>query len=193
MRVVVLRGSPKRGGSSDTIADSLLKGLETVGPIEVSDFILNDMNIRPCQGCESCLTSESHKCVIDDDMQQIYSVFADADVVVWATPMYWGYMTAQMKTALDRMEALAMDVKKYWSNKEFVPILTYRHHYQSTVGFFERVQDYFRFRLNFLTFCSMNQDTGEDFHVSTKPEKLEEAYDLGVKLGATNNQELIFG
>lgn len=184
MRVVVLRGSPKRGGSSDTIADSLLEGLKKAGPIEVSDFVLNDMNIRPCQGCESCMTSKDHKCVIDDDMHQIYSVFADADIVVWATPMYWGYMTAQMKIALDRMEALAMDPEKYWVDKEFVPILTYRHHYQSTLGFFERVQDYFRFKLNFLTFCSMDQDTRKDFHVSTKPEKLEEAYELGVRLGS---------
>ena len=187
MKVVVLRGSPKRGGSSDTIADYLLKGLEQTGPIEVSDFVLNDMNIRPCQGCESCMTSENHKCVINDDMHQIYSVFDEADVVVWATPMYWGYMTAQMKTALDRMEALAMDVGKYWLNKEFVPILTYRHHYQSTVGFFERVQDYFKFKLNFLTFCSMDQDTGEDFHVSTKPEMLEEASQLGIKIGLNLN------
>jgi multimeric flavodoxin WrbA len=184
MRVVVLRGSPIRGGSSDTIADSLLNGLEKLGPVEVFDFVLNNMNIRPCQGCESCMTSIDHKCVIDDDMHQIYSVFAGAEIVVWATPMYWGYMTAQMKIALDRMEALAMDPEKYWVDKEFVPILTYRHHYQSTVGFFERVQDYFRFKLNFLTFCSMDQTTREDFHVSSRPEKLEEAYQLGVKLGA---------
>ena len=42
-------------------------------------------------------------------MQQIYSVFGDADVVVFATPMYWGYITAQLKTVVDRMEALAMN------------------------------------------------------------------------------------
>ena len=183
MRAIVLHGSPRRGGNSDTIAASFVKGLKEKGDVEIIDFVLNDMDIRPCQGCESCMTSQDHKCVIDDDMHQVYSVFADADVIVWATPMYWGYMTAQMKIALDRMEALAMDVEKYWLDKEFIPILTYRHHYQSTVGFFERVQDYFRFKLNFLTFCSMDQDTREDFHVSTKPEMLEEAYQLGRKIG----------
>ena len=183
MRVVVLHGSPRRGGNSDTLTEYFVKGVKETGDFEVLDFILNDMNIRPCQGCESCMTSEGHKCVIDDDMHQIYSVFADADIVVWATPMYWGYMTAQMKIALDRMEALAMDPEKYWVDKEFVPILTYRHHYQSTVGFFERVQDYFRFKLNVLTFCTMNTETHEDFHVSSKPEMLEEVYQLGIKLG----------
>jgi multimeric flavodoxin WrbA len=183
MRAIVLHGSPRRGGNSDTLADYFIRGLQSTGEVEVLDFFLNDMKIRPCQGCESCATSENHKCAIDDDMHQIYDVFADADVVVWATPMYWGYMTAQMKTALDRMEALARDVKKYWLDKEFVAILTYRHHYQSTLGFFERVQDYFRFKFSFLLYCSKNENGPEDFHVSTCQEKLDEASSLGRSIG----------
>ncbi len=183
MRVVVLHGSPKRGGNSDTLAEYFVKGVRETDEVEVIDFILNDMSIRPCQGCESCMTSEGHKCVIDDDMHKIYSVFADADIVVWATPMYWGYMTSQMKIALDRMEALAMDVRKYWLDKEFVAILTYRHHYQSTIGFFERVQDYFRFKFSSLLYCSKNQDGPEDFHVSTNKDKLDEASSLGRAIG----------
>ena len=148
MRAIVLHGSPRRGGNSDTLAEQFIEGLKSTGDVEVFDFILNDMKIKPCQGCESCATSEGHRCKIDDDMQQIYDVFADADIVVWATPMYWGYMTAQMKTALDRMESLAMNVERYWLDKEFVAILTYRHHYQSTIGFFERVQSYFKFKFS---------------------------------------------
>ncbi len=183
MRVVVLHGSPRRGGNSDTLAEYFVKGVKETGDVEVIDFILNDMNIRPCQGCESCMTSEGHKYAIDDDMHQIYSVFADADIVVWATPMYWGYMTAQMKTALDRMEALAMDTKKYWVDKEFVAILTYRHHYQSTIGFFERVQDYFRFKFSSILYCSKNENGPEDFHVSSDKEKLNEAFSLGERIG----------
>jgi len=183
MRVVVLHGSPRRGGNSDTLAEQFVKGVKQTGDVEVIDFILNDMNISPCQGCESCMTSEGHMCVIDDDMHQIYSVFADADIVVWATPMYWGYMTAQMKIALDRMEALAMDPEKYWVDKEFVAILTYRYHYQSTIGFFERVQDYFRFKFNSILYCSLNENEAEDLHVSTDKKKLDEAFVLGERLG----------
>lgn len=183
MQVVVLRGSPRRGGNSDTLAEHFIEGVKSTGNVKIFDFILNDMNIRPCQGCESCFTAKDHKCVIDDDMHQIYSVFADADIVVWATPMYWGYMTAQMKIALDRMEALAMDVGKYWLDKEFVAILTFRHHYQSTIGFFERVQDFFKFKLNSILYCSKNETGHEDFHVSSDKEKLEEAFQLGISLG----------
>jgi multimeric flavodoxin WrbA len=97
--------------------------------------------------------------------------------------MYWGYMTAQMKTALDRMEALAMDPDKYWVDKEFVAILTYRHHYQSTINFFERVQDYFRFKFSSILYCSKNETDPGDLHVSTDGEKLEEAFILGERLG----------
>lgn len=189
MRAIVLHGSPRRGGNSDTLAGHFVQGLESTGEVEVFEFVLNDMNIRPCQGCESCMTSENHKCAIDDDMHEIYSAFADSDFVVWATPMYWGYMTAQMKTALDRMEALAMDPEKYWVDKEFVAILTYRHHYQSTVGFFERVQKYFRFRLHVITFCSLNEDSQEDTHVSSCKDKLEEAFQLGKRLGVQRRVE----
>ncbi|MFW9793473.1 MAG: flavodoxin family protein [Candidatus Thorarchaeota archaeon] len=183
MRVVVLHGSPRRGGNSDTLAEHFVKGVKETGEVEVFDFILNDMSIKPCQGCESCITSEKHRCVIEDDMHQIYSVFEEADIVVWATPMYWGYMTAQMKIALDRMEALAMDPERYWVDKEFVAILTYRYHYQSTIGFFERVQDYFRFKFNSILYCSKNEAGPEDFHVSSDKDKLEEAFNLGARLG----------
>jgi len=182
LTVIVLHGSPRKGGNSDTLAEYFVKGFKETGSSKITDFYLNDMNIRPCQGCESCMTSQDHRCVIEDDMHKIYSVFADADVVIWATPMYWGYMTAQMKTALDRMEALAMDPEKYWVDKEFVAIFTYRHHYQSTQGFFERVQDYFRFKFNMVTYCSKNEE-GPDHHVSTCKEKLDEAHQLGSLLG----------
>jgi multimeric flavodoxin WrbA len=189
MRAIVLHGSPRRGGNSDTLADYFIQGLKSIGNVEVFDFILNDMKIRPCQGCQTCMTAENHKCIIDDDMHQIYSVFGDADFVVWATPMYWGYMTAQMKIALDRMEALALDPEKYWLDKEFIALLTYRHHYQSTVEFFVRIQNYFRFKLNVIEFCSLNKISNEDLdasldkNVSADKEKLEESYQLGRKLG----------
>jgi multimeric flavodoxin WrbA len=61
MRMVVLHGSPRRGGNSDTLAEHFVKGVSETGDVEVLDFILNDMNIGPCQGCESCISSEGHK------------------------------------------------------------------------------------------------------------------------------------
>jgi len=136
MKTVVLHGSPRRNGNSDTLALHFLNGLSAGVENEVRHFYLNDMNIRPCQGCLSCETSPSHSCAIIDDMQEIYSAYIDADLIVWATPMYWGYMTAQLKTVLDRMESLAW---RGFENKTFAVFLTYRHHVESTVGFFRRI------------------------------------------------------
>ena len=80
MHVIVLHGSPRKGGNSDTLAEYFVKGFNETGSSEIIDFYLNDMNIRPCQGCESCMTSQDHRCIVEDDMHKIYSVFADADV-----------------------------------------------------------------------------------------------------------------
>lgn len=46
------------------------------------------------------------RCAIEDDMQKTYKAFIAADIIVFATPMYWGYMTAQTKGVLDRTKAI---------------------------------------------------------------------------------------
>ncbi|MCK4318845.1 flavodoxin family protein, partial [Candidatus Bathyarchaeota archaeon] len=133
MRTVVLHGSPRRGRNSDTLVESFLRGLTESGLHEVTHFYLNELEIRPCQGCLDC-AEPPHDCVIGDDMTAIYGAYREADLVVWATPMYWGYLTAQLKTVQDRMEALA------WSGfggKVFAVIVTYRHHCESAVAMFE--------------------------------------------------------
>jgi multimeric flavodoxin WrbA len=97
--------------------------------------------------------------------------------------MYWGYMTAQMKTMLDRMEAIAS--RRILKGKVFVVILTFRHHYESTLAFFKRVfLDYFGVELHTVLFRSVDQSTGEDIHVNARPEMLDSAYRLGVDLSS---------
>ena len=180
MKAIVLHGSPRKNGNSDTLAENFIKGLRASGNSGIKEFYANDLNIRPCQGCLTC-NRPPHTCAIKDDMQEIYSAFVDADVVVFATPMYWGYMTAQLKTVLDRMEAVASP--KYFRDKTFVAILTYHYHYESVVAFFKRIKEYFGFELYIITYCSLDKDSQKDVHVSSCKEKLEEAYKLGKNLG----------
>jgi len=181
MKTVVLHGSPKRNGSSDTLAASFIKGLNASGNNETKDFYTNELRIRPCQGCLTCNRSEEPTCAIKDDMQEIYSAFVDADVAVFATPMYWGYMTAQLKAVMDRMEAIASP--KYFRDKTLVVIITYHYHYESTVAFFKRIAPHFGFNLHVITCCTLDKTTQKDVHVSNCKEKLEEAYELGKSLG----------
>lgn len=177
MKAMVLHGSPRKNQNSDTLAKYFIDGLKENEDLEYKDFYLNELSIKPCQGCETCQTTTKNKCIIQDDMQEIYSAFFDADIIVFTTPMYWGYMTAQMKTVIDRMEAIAGET---FQGKTFVVLITYRHHYQSTIAFFERIKPYFKFDLYSVVCCTMVD--GKDISIFDCKEKLEETYELGKEL-----------
>jgi multimeric flavodoxin WrbA len=89
MKILVLYGSPHKDGSSATLARHFLKGLSINGKNDIVEFYANDVNVRACQGCLTCAKRGDVRCAIEDDMQKIYSAFADSNIVVWATPMYW--------------------------------------------------------------------------------------------------------
>jgi multimeric flavodoxin WrbA len=180
MKMIVLHGSPRKNGNSDTLTEYFIKGAREIGDVELKHFYINDLNIRPCQGCLTCETSVNHDCAIKDDMQEIYSAYVDANIIVWASPMYWGYMTAQLKTVLDRMEALAWD---HFGGKTFVVMITYRHHYESTIAFFKRIAPHFNIKLHVITCCTYDTNSGKDVPISSLIDTLKEAYDLGKYLG----------
>jgi multimeric flavodoxin WrbA len=72
----------------------------------VEVFHLHDMDISPCTGCEGCHKPDVENCVIRDDMETVYPKLRGADAVVFASPIYFFMMSAQLKTALDRCYAL---------------------------------------------------------------------------------------
>jgi len=171
MKTIILYGSPNKTGNSATLAEYLIRG---IGRSEVKRFYANEMNIKPCQGCQKCFSHLEHYCATEDDMQDIYSAFIEADVVVFATPMYWGYMTAQLKAVMDRMEAIT----GYFKGKTFVVLITYRYHCESTVAFYKRICPYFGVDLHIIT-CRTMDEQENDIPITSLPEKLQEAYALG--------------
>ena len=177
MKTIILHGSPHPLGNSSTLAEYFLRGL---GEENAEHFYANDMRIRPCQGCEKCAASLKTYCAVEDDMQKIYAAFIAAEVVVFATPMYWGYMTAQMKAVMDRMEAIT----QHFRGKKFVVLITYRYHCESTVAFFKRVCPYFGVDLHVLT-CRTMDEQERDVPITSLPGKLQEAYELGRKIYQT--------
>jgi multimeric flavodoxin WrbA len=185
MKVIVLHGSPRKHGDSDTLAESFLRGMAERVDYEVQHFYTNEMNIRPCQGCLSCATAEDHRCAIEDDMEAIYAAFREAGIVVWATPMYWGYLTAQLKAALDRMEALVAG--DHFAGKTFVVLITYHYHCASTVAFFERICPFFGVALHTITCRTLDVDTDRALPISSCTAELAEAYELGKKLGCEHS------
>ncbi len=99
MRIVILQGSPNRNGSTNILAEEFTKGAEGAGHT-VDRFDLADMNIKPCTGCVAC--GYEGPCVQQDDSDLIRSALLGADMVVFATPLYYYGMSAQLKATVDR-------------------------------------------------------------------------------------------
>lgn len=101
--ILVISTSPRKGGNSETLADAFIRGAEEAGNT-VEKICLYDRTISFCKGCLACL--KHHRCVIHDDADRIAQKMRQADVLVFATPIYYYEMCGQMKTMLDRANPL---------------------------------------------------------------------------------------
>lgn len=105
-RICMLLGSPRKGGNSETMAEALVSEID--GNVEVDRFHLCDMTIDGCLDCRKCW-SGGRPCIIDDEMENIYESLAEADVVIFATPLYWYSWSSQIKPVLDRFVPFLSD------------------------------------------------------------------------------------
>lgn len=91
------------------LADKFIEGAQAAGN-EVEKITLSGKSIGFCKGCLAC--QKLGKCVIDDDANAIMQKVLEADVVCWATPIYYYEMSGQMKVLIDRMNAMySLDYK----------------------------------------------------------------------------------
>lgn len=102
-KVIVISTSLRPGSNSDMLADKFMEGAIAAGH-DVEKVSLNGKNIQFCKGCLAC--QKLGRCVINDDVNDIMAQVLKADVVVWATPIYYYEMSGQMKTLIDRMNAM---------------------------------------------------------------------------------------
>lgn len=102
-KILVISTSPRKGGNSDALADEFVRGAQENGN-QVEKVTLYDKTIGFCKGCLSC--QSSGRCVIRDDADTIAQKMGAADVIVFATPIYYYGMCGQMKTMLDRSNPL---------------------------------------------------------------------------------------
>ena len=108
MKIVVLEGSPNRNGSTHILADCFRQGAEEAGhTVELIDVAHAD--IHPCTGCIHC--GYEGPCVQKDDVEGIRRKILDADMLVFATPLYYYGMSAQLKTLIDRFCAFNSSIQ----------------------------------------------------------------------------------
>lgn len=105
-KIVILDGSPRKRGNTHELIAAFRKGAEESGN-SVTEFLLNEMEILGCLGCFGGGKDPLSPCVQKDDMQKIYPLYKEADVVVLASPLYYWTISGQLKTAFDRLFAVA--------------------------------------------------------------------------------------
>lgn len=97
--VLVISTSLRANSNSDALADAFLRGAADAGH-HAEKISLRGRNIQFCRGCMAC--QKLGRCVISDDAAEISQKMHDADVIAFATPIYYYEMSGQMKTLLDR-------------------------------------------------------------------------------------------
>ena len=103
MNIVVISGSPRKGGNTEIMAQTFAKGAIESGH-EVTIKKLSSLKVAPCTACKYCFTSGGI-CSQKDDMTEILEAVDQADMLVFASPIYWFDITAQLKCTIDRMYA----------------------------------------------------------------------------------------
>ncbi len=102
-KVLIISSSPRKGGNSERLAEAFAKGAVSVGNT-VETVCLRGKQLNFCRGCVACL--KLGHCVINDDAVEIVAKMHDADVLVFASPVYYYSVCGQLKTMLDRANPL---------------------------------------------------------------------------------------
>ena len=100
MNILILLGSPRKGGNTDLLVEAFAKGASQKHHVEVVS--VHDYKVNPCIGCNACFKNKANACVQNDDMSLIYEKMSRADMLVIASPVYFYGLSAQLKAVIDR-------------------------------------------------------------------------------------------
>lgn len=107
MKIVIINGSARKGNTLAAI-EAFIKGAEGAHEIEI--IAANKVNISPCKGCNAC---ECYKgCIDKDDTNATIGKLVAADMILFATPVYWWGMTAQIKQIIDKCYCRGAQMKE---------------------------------------------------------------------------------
>lgn len=105
MKILVLNGSPRPNGNTVAMIAAFSEGAAEAGH-EVTVFNICQKKIAGCLGCGYCRGKGNGTCIQKDDMQEVYGLLAAADMIVFATPVYYFAYSAQLQAAVNRFYAL---------------------------------------------------------------------------------------
>ena len=100
MNILVLSGSPRKGGNTEMLVDAFVESASQKHNVEVVS--VRDYKINPCIGCNACFQHSDHSCCQKDDMSLVYDKMSKADMLLIASPVYFYGLSAQLKAVIDR-------------------------------------------------------------------------------------------
>ena len=140
MKILILNGSPHLDGATSDMANAFAQGAREAGHEVVTVHVAHE-NIKGCMACEYCRTKEKGVCIQKDDMQAIYPEILSSDMVVFASPIYYFTLSAQLQAVIHRTYAIDIprNVKKVAlimsSGSKFVYGAAITEYFQSIVEY----------------------------------------------------------
>jgi multimeric flavodoxin WrbA len=180
-KVLAVVGSPRKGGNTDLLVRKLAEGAASKGA-RVDTVFLADLKIRECDGCHVCWKGKP--CCKRDDMLGLYQKISESDAIVFGTPVYWFGPTAILKAFIDRFVYFNCPENKVKiKGKDAVTIIPFEDDDLDTarplVELFEKSFEYLEMRL---VGSVVVGGVGEKGDILKKPDRLNEAYELGKRL-----------
>jgi multimeric flavodoxin WrbA len=185
VKILGINGSPRIGGNTDILLDNVLQGARSK-VADTEKIILNKLKFIPCQECENM--PDEGSCNIDDDMQRVYDKIKNADAIVFASPIFFGSLSAQSKMMIDRFQCAwrAKYILKKDAGYKKIPGAFISVEGSKRKDFFENsraiVKNFFatiNVAYKYELFCPGIDAKG---HIFECPECLKKAFDIGIKL-----------
>lgn len=152
--IVILNGSPRSRGNTAMLCDAFTQGAQSAGHT-VTRFDLQKMDIHGCLGCVKGGKDPASPCVQKDGMTAIYPAYKAADIVVLASPLYYWGISGQLKTAFDRLFAVAECNPGYANPKKDCALIMAAE--GNSADNWKPVLDYYHALLGFLGWRDLGQ------------------------------------
>ena len=140
MEILVINGSPRKGGNTETLLDAMIAGAQDTGAT-IASVNLRSLDVSPCRACDAC--KKTGKCIQKDDMHDLISKMETNEIWILGTPVYWWGPTAQLKAFIDRWYGINREVFKDRKAVLVIPLESSNPKTaQHVLGMFEDIFDY---------------------------------------------------
>lgn len=185
MKILGLSCSPRKQGNTEILVGEVLDGARNEGA-EVELFSVSGKDIRPCDGCQTCISTG--ECHIDDDTQVIYQKLVEADGIIFGTAIYFYAMTAQAKAIMDRTYSLRRPSFRLTNKVGGIIAVA------GGIGLMEAIKDlYFYIAINHMVAADyVGAYAGERGAIRDNERAMKAAWELGREMVQLVNKGFVF-